>query len=94
MKSYYLSKSSRKNKKFMIKSEGNKTVHFGDSRYSDYTIHKDEDRKKRYILRHRMREDWSDPQTAGFWSYHLLWSKPTIYESIKSLKTKGISIIY
>ena len=93
MKTYYLSRSTRKNKKFMIKSEGKKTIHFGDTRYSDYTIHKDEDRKNRYLIRHRMREDWANPQTSGFWAYHLLWHKPTISEAIQSLKRKGISVI-
>ena len=30
-----------------------KTVNFGASNYSDYTIHHDEERKKRYIARHQ-----------------------------------------
>ena len=102
MLTYYLSKSSRKNKKFMIKSEGSPTIHFGDSRYEDYTMHGDSDRKKRYILRHQnvrfangKNEDWANPQTAGFWAYHLLWHKPTISEAIKNMSRQfGIKVIY
>ena len=30
----------------------NKKIHFGDSRYSDYTHHKDTERKKAYLSRH------------------------------------------
>ena len=90
---YYLSRSTRKNKKYMVKS-GNPTIHFGDSRYSDYTMHVDSDRKNRYILRHQKKEDWSDPKTAGYWAYHILWNKPTIFEAIQSLRKKGIFVIY
>ena len=90
---YYLSKSSRKDKKFMIKSIGGITIHFGQAGASDYTIHKDEDRKKRYILRHAKNEDWANPQTAGYWSRWVLWHKPTISEAIQSLKQKGIYVI-
>lgn len=30
-----------------------KTTHFGASGYSDFTQHKDEERKKRYLERHK-----------------------------------------
>lgn len=75
---------------------GNKTVHFGAKGYSDYTIHKDPERKKRYIDRHKSNEDWSIKgiNTAGFWSRWLLWNEPTLKESIKSTEDKfGIKII-
>ena len=71
---------------------GNKTIHFGSKIpfYEDYTIHKDPDRKQRYIDRHKTNEDWSIQgiQTAGFWSRWLLWNEPTIKESIKSIENK------
>lgn len=66
-----------------------KTVKFGASGMSDYTKHKDEERKKRYLSRHSgMGEDWNDPLTAGFWSRWLLWNKPTITESLSDLKSR------
>ena len=37
----------------------NKTIRFGDSRHSDYTHHKDEARKQRYIHCHKSNENWS-----------------------------------
>lgn len=84
----YLSRSSKKEKKFMVKVEG-KTIHFGAKGYSDYTIHKDTERKQRYIARHSG-EDWSKSgiDTAGFWSRHLLWNKPTLSESIKDSENR------
>ena len=47
---------------------GNKTVHFGSVSHNDYTKHKDDDRKQRYIDRHKKNENWiaSGVDTAGF----------------------------
>jgi hypothetical protein len=57
-----------------------RTVHFGAKGYSDYTMHKDRQRMKRYVIRHRRRENWglSGQYTPGFWSRWLLWSRPTL----------------
>ena len=99
----YLSKSNRKNKKFSVLI-GHKKIDFGDDRYEDYTQHGDPKRKALYIQRHKKNEDWNDPfgrlggnpavLTAGFWSYHLLWTKPTIEEAIKDIKKRyGIIVI-
>lgn len=84
----YLSRSSKKEKKFMVKVEG-KTIHFGAKGYSDYTIHKDTERKQRYIARHTG-EDWSKSgiDTAGFWSRWLLWGEPTLSKSIEQIENK------
>lgn len=65
-----------------------KTLTFGDSRYEDYTIHKDSNRKKLYISRHKSNENWNDISTKAFWSRWLLWNKPSIYDSIKSIEKK------
>ena len=88
-----LSKSNRKNKKYKVvitDGERTKTVHFGAEGYSDFTKHKDTERKKRYIARHQKRENWnkSGIYTAGFWSRWLLWNKPTIEESIKDIEKR------
>lgn len=64
------------------------TIHFGAKGYSDFTIHNDEERKQRYLARHRAREDWTDPLTAGFWSRWVLWNLPTLRDSIEYTKRK------
>lgn len=91
----YLSRSSNPRKKFMVKIQG-KTIHFGAKGYSDYTIHKDPERKQRYIDRHQSNENWtkSGIDTAGFWSRWLLWGEPTLGQSIKKIENKfGVKII-
>lgn len=94
MKTYTLSKSKSKNKKFKITN--GKTINFGDNRYEDFTKHKDPNRKRLYILRHKKREDWtkSGIDTAGFWSKHILWNKNTLNKSIKDTENRfNIDII-
>ena len=85
----YLSKSTRVGKKYMVKVE-DKIIHFGQAGASDYTEHKDKERKQRYLARHKNRENWtkSGINTAGFWSRWLLWGEPTIAASIKKIQKK------
>ena len=45
-----------------------KKISFGAAGYSDFTKHKDTERKNRYIDRHKKNENWSNPETAGFLS--------------------------
>ena len=61
-----------------------KTTHFGAAGMSDYTKHKDPERKKRYINRHRKNENWDDYTSAGSLSRYILWGEPTLKESIKA----------
>ena len=65
-----------------------KTTHFGAKNYSDFTKHKDPARKQRYLNRHRARENWNDPMSAGALSKWILWNKPTLQSSISSYKRR------
>ena len=89
-----LSRSEKPDKKFKVKV-GDRTIHFGSKGMSDYTINQDPNRKRLYIKRHRSRENWnkSGIQTAGFWSKHLLWNKPTLDESIRDIEKRFHVII-
>jgi hypothetical protein len=66
-----------------------KIVSFGAKGMSDFTKHKDEERKSRYLARHKgMNEDWNDPLTPGALSRWILWNKPTLEASIKDFKNR------
>ena len=65
-----------------------KTVQFGAAGMSDYTKHKDPQRKQRYLDRHRKNEDWTNYETEGFYAKQILWNKPTITESIRDTNNK------
>ena len=80
------SKSTKEGKKMTATfyKDGKKTkiTHFGATGYEDYTTHKDEERKQRYIQRHS-NENWNDFKSAGSLSRYILWNKPTLEASIK-----------
>lgn len=65
-----------------------KTIKFGAYGMSDYTKHRDDTKKERYIKRHSVRENFIDPTTKGFWAKNILWNKKTIKESIDDVKKK------
>lgn len=51
---------------------GLKKVSFGQAGASDYTLHKDTQRRERYRTRHS-NDRIDDPYAPGFWSYYALW---------------------
>jgi hypothetical protein len=64
--------SSRKDKKYMV-FDGNKMVHFGSSKYQDYTKHKNE--KRRDNFRKRKHRWANSPKYSPSWlSWNLLWN--------------------
>ena len=69
--------------------DGNKikTTQFGDKRYNNYTIHKDDKRKELYRKRHH-KDNIDDPMSAGSLSWWLLWNKPTIEQSVRDYKKR------
>lgn len=63
-------------------------THFGARGMSDYTIHKDVERRNRYISRHSKDLDTGDPTRAGYLSMFILWNKPSLQASITDYKTR------
>lgn len=92
--SYKLKKANDKKHKYIIETPEGRHIKFGAYGYSDFTIHKNIERKKNYINRHKARENFNNKNSAGFWARWLLWNKPTLKESINSTKKKfNINII-
>ena len=77
-----VTKSKKKDKKFDAIIDGKKTISFGAKGYSDFTQHKDPERKQRYLNRHKKNENWNDPKTAGFYATNILWNKQSIKSSV------------
>ena len=71
-----LEPSTRKNKKWMLKRPDGKYVHFGDSRYEDFTQHKDEERRKQYLARSgKIIGNWrNDKYSPNSLSRAILWA--------------------
>jgi len=89
-----VTKSNKKDKKYDAKFENKKTkriktVSFGAKNMSDYTIHKDKERRERYRKRHQKDLKTNDPTRAGYLSMFLLWGNSTsLRENIKNYKKK------
>lgn len=86
-----LIKSPKLEKKWRVLFEDGHHVDFGQKGYSDFTLHKDPERMKRYVTRHSgMHETWSKKglYTAGFWSRWLLWSRPSLLQAKKFIEQK------
>jgi len=96
MKLLHIAPSTRHDKKLMAVFDidgSKKTTHFGSAGYDDYTTYCAKigkvganEHKRLYILRHRRREDWTDPTAAGTLALFILWSLPTVNASIARYK--------
>ena len=72
--------STRKNNKYMpVTLKSGKKVHFGSSKYEDYLVHKDKDRRDKYLARATKIKNkqgeltHNNPESASYWSTKLLW---------------------
>lgn len=63
-------------------------IDFGDSSASDYTIHKNKLRKDLYLSRHKAREDWLHPMSAGSLSRWILWNTSDLEKNVKLFKSR------
>lgn len=67
-----LYRSSRKDKKYMIKNQEGKLIHFGQMLYEDFTKHQDNKRRDLFRLRNsrwKNAKKWS----PAWLSYYILW---------------------
>ena len=71
--------SNRKNNKYVVEYEGKK-IHFGSTKYEDYLIHKDEERRDKYLARAKKITNKNgdatheSPSFPNYWPVKLLWN--------------------
>ena len=83
------------------KPEKKYRAHFSDGTHTDFGAkgmqnyggvgkerHLDKERKKRYLSRHRSRQNWNSPKTPGALSRWILWNKDTLKKSIADYKKR------
>lgn len=70
--------------------EGKETkIKFGAKGYEDFTQHKNRLRRTQYLSRHKSREDWLNPMTAGALSKWILWGdSPSMDTNVRYFKQK------
>jgi hypothetical protein len=94
MITFQIFESNMKNKKYKViiykNQEKIKTIHFGDSRYNDFIEYNKinaqlaNERKRLYLLRHK-NDNYDNFLNASFWAKNILWSYPTLKQSINSI---------
>jgi hypothetical protein len=78
-------------KKYEITFEKNGKTYvrkFGAQGMSDFTIHKDRERRERYISRHKKDLRTNDPMKPGYLSMYILWNKPSVKASLADYKRR------
>lgn len=89
---FTLIKSPNPEKKWrgVFTDEDGKETHidFGQSKATDYTLSKDKLRRDRYLTRHRSRENWNDPKSAGALSRWILWNTPSFERNLSHFKQR------
>lgn len=81
--------SPLKTKKYRAVFSDGKTIDFGASGYDDFTITKDKAQRERYLNRHRAKENWNNPRSAGALSRWILWGQnTTIADNLRDFKMR------
>ena len=89
-----IKKSDKKEKKYVAiftddDNKKTKTIHFGDSGYSDYTLTGDKLARERYRARTKKIFDKAEPMSASRLAGEILWGNSTsIKKNIADYKKK------
>lgn len=83
-----ITKSPVTGKKWRATFSDDTTTDFGATGYSDYTKHRDKERRDSYIARHKSDLETGDPKRAGYLSMFILWNKPTLEASIADYRRR------
>ena len=94
-----IKRSPKKDKKLVAtfcKNGRVKQIHFGAAGYKNYCgpsgkgkdCHNSAERRRRYLARHKSRENFNKPDSAGSLSAHVLWGKGSVSSNISAFKRK------
>jgi hypothetical protein len=89
-----IQKSTRAGKRFQATYANGKVVHFAQAGGQTYVDHGDKAKREAYLARHKKRENWNDPFSAGALSRWLLWGDSTNMETNHQAFMKMFPITY
>ena len=85
----YIKPSNRKDKRYDAVFHDGTKVSFGAKEAKTYVDSASDKTKAAWIARHKVRENWNDPKTAGSLAKHILWGKSkSVRENLKTFKKK------
>ena len=81
-----ISPSNKYGEQYDTLIDGKQTISYGASGYSDFTKHKDPQRKDLYLARHS-KEDWSKSNIASpdWMSRYIIWGKTTLKGAVDNV---------
>ena len=91
MSTYTVSRSTRDNKRYMVRQNGRLVTHFGQPNAFTYADGAPVSKKNAYIARHsRNGESWTKRgiNTAGFWARWMLWNKGSLRASASDMRAR------
>jgi len=89
MKLVSITKSDRPEKRLKsVFEDPKRTIHFGFKGGSTFIDEQDDAKRKAYIARHKVRENWNDPTSPGALSRYILWEKPTLQSAIGAYRRR------
>jgi hypothetical protein len=89
MKLLSIKSSDRPGKRLVASFDDGTKTHFGQEGGSTFIDHRDETKKKNYIARHRVNENWNDPKSPGALARFILWGDSTsLQQNIANFKKR------
>ncbi len=92
VKLLYVRRSERKEKKlvakFLLDNGKSRTIHFGAKNSTTYAEGGSDSKRLAYIARHSVREDWTNPLSAGALSRYVLWQRKSIKAGVADFKKR------
>ena len=89
-----IEKSTRKGKRFMATYANGGVIHFGQEGGKTYVDGATKAARDAYLARHRKRERWDDPYSAGSLSRYLLWGPYTSFDANHAAFMRMFPITY
>ena len=87
MKQVLIKKSPKPDKR-LVAQFPTKKMHFGAQGGSTFVDHNSIQTKKAWEARHKVNENWSDYDTAGALSKHVLWNKASMKANVSDLNSR------
>lgn len=75
-------------KRYVAVFDNGLKTHFGQPGGYTYADGASEETRKAYIARHKVREDWNDPYSAGALARFILWEHRSIKKAVEEFNKR------
>lgn len=83
-----LEASTRLDKRYVAVFKDGTRVHFGQRGAHTYLDGASDEKRRAYIARHKVNEDWTDPKKAGTLARYILWEHRSLSRALTAFKER------